>query len=56
MLSTWLHVVVVALALDLTCDHSRDRELCESRACRGFAWCVICDRCLPAARAVKDEL
>ena len=51
-----LFLVVVALTLDLTCDHSRDRELCESRACRGFAWCEMCDRCLPAKLAVKDEL
>ena len=47
---------VLALTLEVACDHSRDRALCESRACRAYAWCELCERCLPAARAVKDEL
>lgn len=51
---------LLALALALTlrprCDHSTDRALCESPACRGFAWCAICERCLPEAFALKDEL
>ena len=47
---------VLAMTLDVACDHSLDRALCESRACRGYAWCELCGRCLAEALAVKDEL
>ena len=38
------------------CLHS-PKSVCESHACKEFAWCEMCDKCLSKHHAVvKDEL
>lgn len=58
-----LIVTLTALAHSLPsldiCEHSHDRTVCASRACRlRYAWCEMCDACVLREHAVlpKDEL
>ena len=40
------------------CIDIKDKELCNSNICVGFAWCEMCNSCLYKKLAVtgKDEL
>lgn len=55
-LCLFMHSVVAPPAGDM-CVDVRDRDVCGSRVCPGYAWCELCDKCLYAEVAVtKDEL
>ena len=40
------------------CANETQRDVCNSPVCPGYAWCQICDACVPKDQAVysKDEL
>lgn len=40
-----------------SCADEKHRDVCNSKACPGYSWCEICEKCMPKHQAVtKDEL
>lgn len=52
------HINAVAINEDQKgeCLYSIEKDICNSKACPGFTWCELCEKCLLEEHAVKDEL
>ena len=54
---TWAFIILLAFSPIDVCKDA-DRDTC-TQACPGYAWCMICDKCVHVETAVtptKDEL